>query len=44
MIQMKNFNMQLSLQVLKGPHFYAFGDHGGLIVAVRQKEITDELL
>ncbi|KAI0224251.1 Sortilin-related receptor, partial [Lamellibrachia satsuma] len=31
-------------EVLKGPHFYAFGDHGGLIVAVRQKVPTGELM
>jgi hypothetical protein len=22
------------------PHFYAFGDHGGLIVAAKQQELT----
>ncbi|ELU15207.1 hypothetical protein CAPTEDRAFT_219450 [Capitella teleta] len=30
-------------QVLKGPFFYAFGDHGGIIVAVRQGEPTGEI-
>ncbi|XP_013407942.1 sortilin-related receptor isoform X2 [Lingula anatina] len=31
-------------EVLKGQHFYNFGDHGGLIVAVRQYEMTNEIL
>ena len=30
--------------MLKGPHFYAFGDHGGVVLAVKQKETTDEIL
>ena len=30
-------------EVLKKPHIYAFGDHGGLIVAAKQKEITGEI-
>ena len=32
------------MKVLKGAHFYAFGDHGGVIIAVKQKEATDEIL
>jgi hypothetical protein len=31
-------------EVLKGPHMFAFGDHGGLIVAVKQMEDTGELM
>ena len=28
---------------MQEPHFYAFGDHGGVIVAVQQKNFTKEV-
>ena len=34
----------VSLQVLQGTHFYAFGDHGGIIVAVKSRQPTKEIL
>ena len=39
-----NYKYFLLFQELKGPHFFAFGDHGGLIVAVKQNEMTNEVL
>ena len=38
------FHYLLFLQAFKGTHFYAFGDYGGIIVAVRQLKLTGELL
>lgn len=31
-------------QTLTGPHFYEMGDHGGILVAVKQWEPTKEIL
>lgn len=31
-------------ETLKGSHYYVFGDHGGLIVAVPQYNLTGEFL
>ena len=31
------------MQVLRGPYLYSIGDHGGIIVAVRQGEPTTEI-
>ena len=33
----------LSLQALPGPHYYTWGDHGGIIVAIAQGMETNEL-
>lgn len=32
-----------SFQALPGPHYYAWGDHGGIIVAIAQGTETSEL-
>ncbi len=39
-----NKGCNASVQVLKGSYFYAFGDHGGLVIAIKQKETTNEFL
>lgn len=33
----------LSLQALSGPHYYTWGDHGGILVAIAQGMETNEL-
>ena len=36
-------NLPVSVQVLDGPHFFAFGDHGGVVAAVTQFGTTKEI-
>ena len=33
----------VSLQALPGPHYYTWGDHGGIIMAIAQGMETNEL-
>ena len=35
--------LALSLQALPGPHYYTWGDHGGIIMAIAQGMETNEL-
>ena len=35
--------LSLSLQALPGPHYYTWGDHGGIIMAIAQGMETNEL-
>ena len=40
---MQTFTYGIIFQAMKGNNFYAFGDHGGLMVMVPQFQITNNL-